>query len=424
MGAHQRFAGELVDGAGNALGEAAAVDEDEGGGVGADELEELGMDGAPDGGADGGLRGGAAGEGDEVVEARHIVERDFDAQVDALGRAGVDDGDVAVARGGVGGFEFGEDFGGGGGGAVLFGGGRGGGAAEEAGDLVERALGGGESDALYGVGGERFQAFQGEGEVAAALGGDQGVDFVQHHGLHRPQRLARVGGEEEVDGFRRGDQDIGGMAGEAGAVGGGGVAGAYGDGGLVERDAGGAGGLGDADQRGAQVAFDIDGEGLDGGNVEDAAALAARRDGREHKVIDAPQEGGDGFAGAGGGEDEGGFAARDGGPAELLRPRGGGEDGVEPGAHGRVEEVEGVSGHGDQRSRPEPFSIIFVGTRLRVCDVEVGELAETGVGGTKPIWGEVVWGEGGRVGGWSAGGSGSTGGAGAASSSWRVWRAR
>src|ERR1035441_8577985 len=49
---------------------------------------------------------GPAGEGGEVGEAGHIVERDFDAEVDALGRAGVDDGDVAVARGGVGGFEF------------------------------------------------------------------------------------------------------------------------------------------------------------------------------------------------------------------------------------------------------------------------------------------------------------------------------
>ena len=135
------------------------------------------------------------------------------------------------------------------------------------------------------------------------------------------------------------------MAGEAGALGGGGVAGADGDGGFVEGDAGGAGGLGDADQRGLQVAFDVDGEGLDGGDVEDAAAFVARRDGREHEAIDAPQKGGEGFAGAGGGEDEGGFAARDGGPAELLRSRGGGEDGVEPRADGRVEEVERVRGH-------------------------------------------------------------------------------
>src|ERR1035437_4619784 len=53
-----------------------------------------------------------------------------------------------------------------------------------------------------------------------------------------------------------------------------------------------------------------------------------------------------------------------------------------------------------------------------------------GVGGTKPIWGEVVWGEGGRDGGSSAGGSGSTAGAGAGAASAsafsfsRAWRAR
>ena len=105
-------------------------------------------------------------------------------------------------------------------------------------------------------------------------------------------------------------------------------------------------GLGDADQRRAQVALDVDGEGFDGRNVEDAAALVARRDGREHQAVDAPQKGGERLAGAGGREDQGGFAARDGGPAELLRPRGGGEDGVEPRTHRRMEEGEGgFSGH-------------------------------------------------------------------------------
>ena len=243
--------------------------------------------------------------------------------------------------GGGGGFEFGEDLAGGVGGTLLFGCGGRGSAAEEAGDFVERALRGGESDALQLAAAQGFQAFQREGEVTAALGRDQGVDFIQHHGLDPAQRFAGVGGEQEVDGFRGGDQDIGGVAGEAGALTGGCVAGADGDGGFVERDAGGAGGLGDAGEGGAQVAFDIDGEGLDGGNVEDAAALGARRDGGEHESIDAPQEGGEGFAGAGGGEDEGGFAARDGGPAELLGARGSGEDGFEPGAYGGGKKVEG-----------------------------------------------------------------------------------
>ncbi len=53
-------------------------------------------------------------------------------------------------------------------------------------------------------------------------------------------------GEQKVDRFRSGDQDVGGVAGEAGALGGGGVTRADGDGGFVELDAGGAGGLRDA----------------------------------------------------------------------------------------------------------------------------------------------------------------------------------
>ena len=199
VGTYQDLAGEFVHGAGDAFGEAAAVDEDEGGGVGANEFEEFGMDGAPDGGTHGRLRGGAAGQGHEFIEARHIVERNFDAEVDALGFAGVHDGDGAVRGCGGSGFELGENFVGRCGGAVLLGGGSGGGAAEEAGDFVERALRGGESDALQFAAGsgstDGFETFQGEGEVTAALGGDEGVDFIEHDGLDGAQDFAGVGGE-------------------------------------------------------------------------------------------------------------------------------------------------------------------------------------------------------------------------------------
>ena len=108
--------------------------------------------------------------------------------------------------------------------------------------------------------------------------------------------------------------------------------------------------MGDADEWRLQVAFDVDGERLDGGDVEDAAAFLARRDGREHQAIDTPQKGGERFAGSRGGEDEGGFAAGDGGPAHLLGSRGGGEDGVKPCSYGWMEEVERVRGHGSPRT--------------------------------------------------------------------------
>src|ERR1019366_3578586 len=162
------------------------------------------------------------------------------------------DGDVAVMGGGGGGFEFGEDLAGGVAGALLFGCGGRGSAAEEAGDFVQRALRGGEADALealsraatwwatrlrrgrfrsrcrdesrHGRHGPRghplrhkgFEALQGEGEVTAALGGHEGVDFVEDDGLDGAQRFAGVGGEQEVNGFRGGDQDIGGGGGGKG----------------------------------------------------------------------------------------------------------------------------------------------------------------------------------------------------------------
>ncbi len=74
----------------------------------ADEGEEFGMNGGPDGGANGTLRGGAAGKRIELVEAGHVFNGNFDAEIEALGFAGVDDGDGAVDGSDDGGFEFGE----------------------------------------------------------------------------------------------------------------------------------------------------------------------------------------------------------------------------------------------------------------------------------------------------------------------------
>jgi hypothetical protein len=60
----------------------------------------------------------------------------------------------------------------------------------------------------------------------------------------------------------------------------------------------------------------------------------------EHQAVEAPEKGGEGFAGAGGSEDQGAFAARDGGPAEALRRGGGAERGTEPVAGDGMEESE------------------------------------------------------------------------------------
>ena len=98
------------------------------------------------------------------------------------------------------------------------GGGAGGCAAEEAGDLLEGTLGGGEADALEAAAAEGFEALDGEGHVRAALGGDERVDLVEDDGLDGAEGFAGVGGEEEIERLGRGDEDVAGMAAEAGAV--------------------------------------------------------------------------------------------------------------------------------------------------------------------------------------------------------------
>ena len=65
------------------------------------------------------------------------------------------------------------------------------------------------------------------------------------------------------------------------------------------------GGLRDADERGAEVALDVNGEGFDWGDIKDAATgFFGRLVGRKHQAVDAPEEGGEGFTGAGWGEDQ------------------------------------------------------------------------------------------------------------------------
>ena len=166
-------------------------------------------------------------------------------------------------------------------------------------------MGGGEADALDGSRGDGFEAFEREGEVGAAFGGDEGVNFVDDNGVDGAEGGRGCGGEEEVEGFGGGDEGVGGMAAKTGALGLGGVAGADGDFGWAEGDASVAGEGGDAQEGGAEVAFDVDGEGFEGADVDDAAAgflwNFVERRAIEQERIQAPEKGGEGFAGARGG---------------------------------------------------------------------------------------------------------------------------
>ena len=63
----------------------------------------------------------------------------------------------------------------------------------------------------------------------------------------------------------------------------------------------------------------------------------------QHEAVETPEKGGEGFAGAGGGEDESVFASGDRRPALALWRGWVVEDGAEPGGGDRVEEIEDLS---------------------------------------------------------------------------------
>ena len=83
-----------------------------------------------------------------------------------------------------------------------------GGAAEEAGDLLDRAHGGRQPDALGGLLQQRVEALEGERQVRAALGGGDRVDLVDDDGLDAGQRLPGPRGEDQEQRLRGGDEDV------------------------------------------------------------------------------------------------------------------------------------------------------------------------------------------------------------------------
>ena len=207
--AHEVLLGELVQPRGQALGEAPRVREHDGRAVRADQLEQLRVDRGPDRRAL--LRAGGRAA-PRLVEGpahlRHVLDGDDHLDLHALAVTGVDDRDGAWrTRSFV--------------------------PAEEARDLLERALRGRQTDPLRRRVGEAFEPFEREREVRAPLRGRQRVDLVDDHPPDAAERLARLRGEQEVEGLRRGDEDVGRAAQHLPALGGRGVAGAHADRGPV-----------------------------------------------------------------------------------------------------------------------------------------------------------------------------------------------
>jgi hypothetical protein len=299
--------GQLVDASAQPLGPAAGVGEDDRGPVALDEVEHPFLDRGPDG------RGVAAGAGivgvdlGHLVEAGHVFDRDLDGDLDGLGGGRLDDLDVVRA-------------------------------AEEAGRLVDRTDGGRQADALGRAAEQRVQPLEGESQVGAALGGGDGVHLVDDHRLDAAQRFAGGRGEQQEQRLGSGDQDVGRGAGEQAPFIGRGVAGAHGHGDVGRGDPEAAGGLTDAGERGPQIAFDVDRQRLERADVENPApALRIFGGALAGQLVERPQEGGQGLAGAGRGHHERVAPGADRPPRAGLSGGGRGEGRGEPLTGGRTE---------------------------------------------------------------------------------------
>ncbi len=109
--------------------------------------------------------------------------------------------------------------------------------------------------------------------MGSSLGGNQGMNLVDDDRVNRSQSFGRLRSQQEVEGLRRGDQNLCGIAAEAGALLLRRVAGPNADGRVVKRNALAASHVGDAGQRRPQIALDVDGQGFQRRNVDNLAAL-------------------------------------------------------------------------------------------------------------------------------------------------------
>lgn len=99
--------------------------------------------------------------------------------------------------------------------------------------------------------------------MGASFGGSERMDFIEDDRFDGTQGVTRVRSEQEVERFRRGDQNVSWMAKEASAFGSRRVTRSNGDGGLMGFDSQALRRVGDADERGLKIAVDIDGKRFD-----------------------------------------------------------------------------------------------------------------------------------------------------------------
>jgi hypothetical protein len=219
-------------------------------------------------------------------------------------------------------------------------------AHQQAAHRLHRALGGREADAGRPPVAQGLEPLQAEGQVGPPLVAGDGVDLVDDDGVDGAQRLASPpAGDEEVERLRRRHHEARRVPEHGRPLGAGGVAGADADREVRRRQAELDGHGGDLVEGSLEVLGDVDGQRLEGRHVEHPGHVGDLGPvlGRPVEPVDGDQEGGQGLARPRRGGDERVLRGGDGGPAPPLGLRGAlREAAPEPGAHRRVEALEGA----------------------------------------------------------------------------------
>src|SRR5437867_1496685 len=146
--------------------------------------------------------------------------------------------------------------------------------------------------------------------MGAALGRDERMDLVHDDRLDRAEDLASLRGEQEVERLGRRDEDVGRRALHLRPLARWGVTRA--DGYLW--DVQGAALCRDPRERRAEIALHVDGQGLEGRNVQNPATFLFCWSFREHQPVDGRQKGSKRLSGPGGRKQKGGFSRENRGP--------------------------------------------------------------------------------------------------------------
>jgi hypothetical protein len=195
---------------------------------------------------------------------------------------------------------------------------------------------------------QRVEPLQRERQVGPTLVGRHGVDLVDDHRAHVPQRApTRLRRQEDVQRLGGRDEDVRRAPHRFAALAGAGVAGADGGPDLGRGVAQLDGERLDLGQRLVEIPAHVVGQRLERRHVKDTGSVGERPTGRDrlsHQAIERPQEGRQGLAGSGGRRDQNILAGRDERPGLRLRRRRRAEAARQPALHHRVKHPFSVCG--------------------------------------------------------------------------------